>query len=356
MKDLPAYCEAVGYPVPLSANPTDFVMDLVTPGSRRSADDLFADQYERHCSPSIDLRVEKELTIERQSALEVLECRRKRLTRYGRMPPVRSSKFGVGFRKQVLIVGWRQVTLYLRDSRGVAADLLVSVGKGVILGLTYLNIGEQGAFEQLPFFFMLMMATAVESMKGMPKLISERRVMKVETSEFLYSEWAFIVPFTIISWIQAITANTMFVVVLFSVCTMPWGLFGSLWLWTTLLYLAMDSMFLMLSAIAKDAATASVMALPFFMLFLLFNGFTVSRNSAAWYEGWLLNISPVAFAIEQATMSAGRFYGTTDYLTLAGIFGYRYEPVRAVFVMLSVTTVFRIMQVMCLKFLNNIHR
>jgi len=314
------------------------------------------DYYECHACPAIENLVEKELTNLRLSPLEVLECQRTHLKRYGRVPPIRNSKYGVGPRKQLAVVGGRMVTLWFRDFRGVAAEVLVAIGKGVILGLTYLDIGKKGAFSQLPFYFMLMMAASIDGMKGMPKLISERRIMKMETSEALYSEWAYIIPFTLLSWIQAVAANTIFVVVLFLASQLQWELFGSIWSWTTLLYLTMDSMFLMLSAIAKDAATASVMALPFFMLFLLFNGFTVSRKTAAWYELWLVDISPTAYAIEQATMDAARFYNTDDFNSVADFFGYRYEPVTAVVVMLSVMTVFRVAQVLCLKLLNNIQR
>jgi len=331
-------------------------MDLITPGMKRSVEDEFVDYFEQFCRPTVDRQAEHELIHERASPLEVLESQAESLKRFGRMPPIQDSKFGVGFWKQVHIVGMRQLTLYMRDSNGVIMDLLVAIGKGLILGLSYMGIGDKGAFNQLPFYFMLMMAASIDGMKGMPKLIGERRVMKAETSEALYSEWAYIIPFTLASWVQAVLANTLFVLVLFAASGLSWGLFGSIWLWTTMLYLTMDAMFLMLSAIAKDAATASVMALPFFMLFLLFNGFTVSRKSAQWYEGWLLDISPVAYAIEQATMDASKFYKTDDFITLADFFGYRDEPYTAIGVMVAVMTVFRIVQVLCLKGLNNIQR
>jgi len=312
--------------------------------------------FESTCKPVIDSRFELQLYHERKSPLEILECQRAKAENFGSMPRVRMSKYGVRFRRQLYIVGARQVTLYLRDKRGVIADLVINIGKGLVLGLTYLDIGHQAAQGQLAFYFMLMMATSIDGMKGMSKLIADRRVMKMETSEALYNEWAYIIPFTVISWIQAIMANTVFMLIIFSVSSLQWPLFGSLWIWTTMLYLTMDAMFLMLSAIAKDASTAFVMALPFFMLFLLFNGFTVNRATAPWYLVWIVNMSPVAYAIECATMAAKRFYGTADYAVIASIFGYRDEPGTAFAVMLLVMTTFRILQVAALKFLNNIQR
>lgn len=356
MSDLAAHCGRAGHPVPPCMNPTDFVMDIVTPGSSRSSEDQFVQHYRDFCKEMIDRLVKEELHKQRKDSLQLLERQRAECQTFGSLPPIRDTKFGVRFRKQLLIVAARQMTLYCRDSRGIIADLVISVGKGLLLGLTYLHIGDLGAESQLAFFFMLMMAASMDGMKGMPKLIADRKVMKMETSAALYSEWAYIIPFTIISWMQAILANTIFVVILCSVTRLPWALFGSIWLWTTMLYLTMDSMFLMLSAVAKDSSSALVMALPFFMLFLLFNGFTVSRKTAPWYLVWIVNISPVAYSIEQACMAAQRHYNTEVYIYMTSLFGYRYQPYTALSVMVAVQACFRTIQVISLKFLNNIQR
>eukprot|EP00428_Durinskia_dybowskii_P015084 CAMPEP_0170224222 /NCGR_PEP_ID=MMETSP0116_2-20130129/11813_1 /TAXON_ID=400756 /ORGANISM="Durinskia baltica, Strain CSIRO CS-38" /LENGTH=654 /DNA_ID=CAMNT_0010474929 /DNA_START=91 /DNA_END=2055 /DNA_ORIENTATION=- len=358
MRGVRAHCAAVGHPVPPHMNPTDHIMDKVTPGLTKSREVVFVEYYMANCKPRVDALVETHLYAEGRSSMELLQCQHRRLKEFGRLPPLRQVKYGVRFRRQLQLVGRRQITLLLRDNRGILADLFTAIAKGLILGLTYLDIGTKGASGQLPFFFMLMMSVSIDGMKGMPKQISERRVMKNETSEALYSEWAYIIPFSIISWVQAVMANTIFMLLIFSISSMPWPMFMPLWFWTTMLYVTMDSMFLMLSAIAKDASTAVVMSMPFFILFLLFNGFTVGRNSAPWYLVWLVEISPVAKAIEQSMMAAVRFYGAKDpmYEAVANFFAYRYEPGVAFSVMLGVTALFRIVQVASLKFLNNIQR
>jgi len=341
MKGVRDYCAEIGMPAPPRANPTDYIMDRVTPGSGKSREDEFLRHYEVNQKPVVDAAVETHLRHERKAPIELLECQHERMRDFGKLPALRRTKYGVRFRRQLELVGKRQLMLYMRDKRGIVADVLISIGKGLILGLTYMDIGNKGAIGQLPFFFMLMMAISIDGMKGMPKQIAERRVMKMETSEALYSEWAYIIPFSAISWVQAVMANTIFMVILFALSSLQWPMFWPLWFWTTMLYLTMDSMFLMLSAVAKDASTAFVMALPFFMLFLLYNGFTVSRDNAPWYSAWIIDISPVAYSIEQAIVQ---------------FFGYRAEPGTALTVMLSVMTLFRGMQVASLKFLNNIQR
>jgi len=356
MSGLRQHCAALGRPVPPHANPADHIMDRITPGNPKSCEDAFVEHYDANGRPSIDVVVEQQLHHERSSAIEVLEAQHAKLAAFGSVPKLRGSKHGVRFRRQLVLVGTRQLTLYLRDKRGIVADIMISVGKGVILGLTYLDIGDKDALAQLGFFFMLMMATSIDGMKGIPKLITERRVMKMETSEALYSEWAYILPFTLLSWIQAIVSNTIFIFLLFSISSLQWPMFWDVWLWTTMLYLTMDSMFLFLSAVAKDASLAMVMALPFFMLFLLFNGFTVGRKTAPRALAWIVDISPVAYAIEEVTEAALRYYQTEQYKGIVNYFAYRNEPGVAFGVMLAVLVVFRCLQVVSLKFLNNIQR
>lgn len=66
------------------------------------------------------------------------------------------------------------------------------------------------------------MACSIDQVKTMPKVISERTIMKMETSEAvkawnlqlrpeaLYSEWAYILPFTVMSLIQAVVVHAVY--------------------------------------------------------------------------------------------------------------------------------------------------
>lgn len=97
------------------------------------------------------------------------------------------------------------------------------------------------------------MACSIDQVKTMPKMISERTIMKIETSEALYSEWAYILPFTVISLVQAFVVHALFLTLLWPSLSYPWELFKHVWFWSLMVSIVMDSMYLMLSGIAKDS-------------------------------------------------------------------------------------------------------
>jgi hypothetical protein len=127
-------------------------------------------------------------------------------------------------------------------------------------------------------------------------------------------------------------------------------------------YFVMDSLFLMLSGIAKDATMGQVLSLPFLLLFLLYNGFTVTRNTCPEGLMWALEISPVAHAMEAMTVAAsvickGQACGKDQlYPALVQHFGYEDETPFGLAVVFTGIFIFRAVHIACLKFLNNIQR
>jgi len=357
MSDAVAHFEKViGAPMPSRMNPMDFCMDLVTPEARGSCEEKCIKYYIEHCSPDLDKLVAGEMENKRAEPLEMLEAWQRKMLRYGDLPPVRNSKYGVRFRRQLQIVSRRQLTLCFRDKQGVWAELIVAVVKALVVGLAYLDVGELGAPQQVGFFFMLLMSCSIEGMKNMPKVIGDRTIMKTEVADALYSEWAYIFSFTIINWIQQFISNALFVVVIFLMSGLSWELFGITFFWTSLLSVTMDSMYLMVAAIAKDSASSFVISLPFLMVFLLYNGFTATRKTVPPFMTWAIEISPVAYAMEAMVNAASKVYDGGLYPMLIDNFGYVEEPVRAVEVLCAGFLLFRFVQIVCLKKLNNIQR
>ena len=127
-----------------------------------------------------------------------------------------------------------------------------AVVKALIFLLAYWEIGKKGAPLQTGFFFFVLMACSIDQVKTMPKMISERTIMKMETSEALYSEWAYILPFTVISLLQAVIVHALFLTLLWPFLSYPWELFKHVWFWSLMVSIVMDSMYLMLSGIGKD--------------------------------------------------------------------------------------------------------
>jgi len=273
---------------------------------------------------------------------------------FGDLPPLRHSKYGVRFAKQFSMVFGRQLTLRLRDKWLFFGDLGTAFAKAILLALAYADISSKSAPVQTGFFFFILMACSIDGLKTMPKVISERTIMKMETSEALYSDWAYILSFSVIS--------TMFLGALWPCLGYSWNLFQHVWLWTMLVYIVMDSLYLMLSGIAKDAAIAQMLSLPFLLIFLLYNGYTVTVcNCPAWLQ-WVIHLSPVAYAMEAITVAAARICSNEPcgkdqlYPSIVQHFGYKEQIGVGIAVACTCLVIFRAIHMICLKCLNNIQR
>eukprot|EP00439_Symbiodinium_sp_Y106_P043956 s2238_g5.t1 len=419
MRDLADYSAKVGCPIPLKRNPTDFIMDLITPGMKGARENEFVRHFQAARRPVIEEEVAKHLNedapMDRGSAMEILRAMREPMQVFGTMPPLRNSKFGVPFRSQVRAVAWRQFKLRYRNKTHLLMDLAAAVAKAVILGLAFfeprLNLGQIESCAEIPsdigqksqqfqvgFFFFVLMACSIDQVKTMPAMIAERNVMKLETSEALYSEWAYILPVTLMSAMQAVVTHFVFIALLWPFLSFPVSLFGHVWFWSLMVNMVMDSLYVMLSGIAKDdemkfhanaqqsllsmaigvkvavstcedATIAQIMSLPFLLIFMLYNGFTVYRTTCPKWLLWALNISPVAYAMEAITIAAARicvYDGPAcgkdwqllliDGFAILGQFSYIEQSPRAIVVMCADILVFRAVHMVCLKFLNNIRR
>lgn len=295
------------------------------------------------------------------SALELLESIRAQMLKWGRVPALRNSKYGVRFRRQFYYVFKRQLKLRWRDRNGLLADLLGGVIKALVVGIVYMRTGQLDVKAQVSFFFMLCMLCAIDGLKNMPTVISERTIVKMEVAEVLYSDWAYIISFTFLSLVQEVVVHSIFVVIICAMSGLRSTMFPSIYLWTTLLAVTMDAMYLMVAAVAKDSTTAIIMSAPFMMLFLLFNGFTATRSSVVPWMRWAIEISPVAYSMQQLTFTAMWAYEDNDSLNagynyIVSTSDYKDQPIRAVAVIASCFAVFKIIQMVCFHCLNNIRR
>ncbi|CAJ1457529.1 unnamed protein product [Effrenium voratum] len=134
----------------------------------------------------------------------------------------------------------------------------------------------------------------------MPKAISERSVMKLEVSEVLYNDWAYIISFTTLNGIVSLLCNALFVLIVFLMSQLRWEIFGTVLLWNSAIFIAMDSVYMFVAAAAKDSSAAQILLVPFLMLAMIFNGFTVSRASVPDFMVWALEMSPVSHTLEDS--------------------------------------------------------
>lgn len=361
MEDVVGYLQSNGFEVPMHANPVDYFMDLVTPEVSTSQVDLFVQKYREQMEDNVLAVVDEGLEAEMPSALELLESIRAQMLKWGRVPALRNSKYGVRFRRQFYYVFKRQLKLRWRDRNGLLADLLGGVIKALVVGIVYMRTGQLDVKAQVSFFFMLCMSCAIDGLKNMPTVISERTIVKMEVAEVLYSDWAYIISFTFLSLVQEVVVHSIFVVIICAMSGLRSTMFPSIYLWTTLLAVTMDAMYLMVAAVAKDSTTAIIMSAPFMMLFLLFNGFTATRSSVVPWMRWAIEISPVAYSMQQLTFTAMWAYEDNDsliagYNYIVSTSDYKDQPIRAVAVIASCFAVFKIIQMVCFHCLNNIRR
>merc|ERR1719263_1123664 len=119
----------------------------------------------------------------------------------------------------------------------------------------------------------------------------------------------------------------------------------------------MDSMFQMIAAVAKSSEQAQEMALPFLMLFILFNGYFVTLSSVQPWMEWAIRISPMFYSIQEIAVHL--FPGDPQIIDLPGegpsIFGFEegQTPI-ALSVVLGEALIFRVFQVVALKTMNKI--
>jgi len=361
MEDVVGYLQSNGFEVPMHANPVDYFMDLVTPEVSTSQVDLFVQKYREQMEDNVLAVVDEGLEAEMPSALELLESIRAQMLKWGRVPALRNSKYGVRFQWQFYYVFKRQLKLRWRDRNCLLADLLCGVIKALVVGIVYMRTGQLDVKAQVSFFFMLCMSCAIDGLKNMPTVISERTIVKMEVAEVLYSDWAYIISFTFLSLVQEVVVHSIFVVIICAMSGLRSTMFPSIYLWTTLLAVTMDAMYLMVAAVAKDSTTAIIMSAPFMMLFLLFNGFTATRSSMVPWMRWAIEISPVAYSMQQLTFTAMWAYEDNDsliagYNYIVSTSDYKDQPIRAVAVIASCFAVFKIKQMVCFHCLNNIRR
>merc|ERR1711879_714577 len=224
---------------------------------------------------------------------------------------------------QLRVVFARKLKLMMVDSEVIGMTVLMQIFMGVFMGLCFFNVGSktpQGA-TQMSFLFNVLMQVSLCSSNIMPQLIDERNVMKLEVSEALYSEWAHIISTTLLATAQNMVGNTLFIVLMFALGGMEWSAFLPFYLWSSLLFLAMDSMCAMVAAMAKNAQLAQAVAMPFMMVFIMFSGFLVSKNSAPSFLRWLLYVSPVSWVTE--TISKNLYGGNEQaWAALHTLFGF----------------------------------
>merc|ERR1719401_2068765 len=87
--------------------------------------------------------------------------------------------------------------------------------------------------------------------------------------------------------------------------------------WALLLFFVYDSLFAFIGAVARDTRQAQVLATPFISVFMLFNGFIVSRADAPAPLHWIFDISPNAYAMQPIVSMMIQNFVPSDFMEMA---------------------------------------
>jgi len=354
MVDTLAYWEKAGFKVPNHANPTDYYLDLVTPGSPLDETEHFVKLYKSEIQPKVADEVQQHLNKEGMTTLEILnKVRDNRSEVGGDMPPIRDSRYGIGYFAQFKVVLARKLILTRRDRRQVVTKFGASLFQGVFLGLAFFNVASNSIQNQLGFYFMLLQVGALSNMSIMPLLIDERTIMKLEVSDALYGQFIWIAVISLVDTILSVAANLLFTVLMFAISQAGWENFGDVYPWSLYNFILFSSLFMAIAAIARTGSTAIQTAMPIVLLFIIYNGFFVTRASVEPWLVWLIWISPVAYSLEQIACT---IFPDSPIIDLNGYICTDRQTVIAVVVMLLEFIMFRIAHVILLRKLNNIQR
>mmetsp|Transcript_47371 Transcript_47371/g.138065 ORF Transcript_47371/g.138065 Transcript_47371/m.138065 type:complete len:686 (-) Transcript_47371:98-2155(-) len=354
MSGAQAYWEQRQCPVPKNVNPTDFFLDILTPGTTWDHADEFVKAFDTFQKPALEERVRRALATPGASVEDMLA------TRSGEV--VRMSRYAVPFGTQLSALLTRKLRLMLRNPLGLALPLLVPIVQGLVVGYMFHGIGDKGLLRQVMFVFCLLTMLCLAGTMSLIVLITDRTLMKHEVSEALYSEGAAALASVLVDVPLALLGACLNVFIMAGLGRLDSVVFRAVLVWALLLFFVYDSLFAFIGAVAKDTRQAQVVATPFISIFMLFNGFMVSRADSPTSLRWIFSVSPNAYAMEAITaVVLDRFepFDLMEQMTKVNLEKQFPEPpkeAQGLAILLSMIIMLRIGQQLGLRYLNHIQR
>jgi len=348
MEQAQAYWKDRGHPVPLNVNPTDYFLDLLTPGTRLDRSDDFVTAFLEKQKPAIDTRVEAMRGVLGPTVKQMLLTDGE---------SVLLGPYAVPFSAQLRALLQRKLRITLRNPMALGLPLAIPVLQGLVVGYMFQGIGKSPELlRQIMFAFCLLTMLCLAGTMSLIVLITERSLMKFETSEALYCEGASALATFLIDVPLALLGALLNIFFMVSLANFEWDIFQVVMEWALLLFFVYDSLFAFIGAVAADTRQAQVIATPFISVFMLFNGFIVSKNDAPTELHWIFSISPNAYAMQSIVIRLAENFPAQGALLLQQ-FGYEgSDDERGLVVLVSMIVVLRVGQQLGLKFLNNMQR
>jgi len=343
-----AYMEACGRPVPQYVNPTDYFLDLVTPGIPTDASTLFVDTYRQRMEPPILKRVAHAYEEQGLSVQEMLRAR----------PGARLGRYAVPFCTQFSTLLRRKLAITIRNPLAIVLPLAIPTFLGAAVGVMYRGVGKGELMEQISFIFVLVTLLGLGGLGLMPILIDARHYMKLETSETLYSEAASVLSSFLVDVPLAFMGAAYEVLICFMISGVDSDHLSVIFTWSMLLFFFYDSLFGLVAACAQDGQQAMSIAVAPLAVCLLCNGFFIPQTKAPAFVKALFPLSPNFYAMQAIVynlcQSAENPFFKKFFLDYTGFTDT--QGLQGVIVIVAEIFLLRGLQLVALKYLHNVQK
>mmetsp|Transcript_66875 Transcript_66875/g.145326 ORF Transcript_66875/g.145326 Transcript_66875/m.145326 type:complete len:666 (-) Transcript_66875:404-2401(-) len=336
-----------GLPSPPNMNPTDHYLDLLTPNLAQDQSAMLVSAFNEQIKPQLERQIDNVMQEPGETVVEMLSESGYLCTR----------AYSVPFRTQLATLLRRKMLLASRDVRAVGLPLIMPVIQGTLVGYMFTGVGQKDdMLKQIMFSFCLVTMLCLAGLLTLVVLITDRIQMKHEASEALYCEGASSLASFMVDVPLSLLGAFLNVSIMTAFGGLELDILRTVVCWSLLLFMFYDSMFAIIGAIAKDTRQAQVIVMPFVSLFMLFNGFVVSKADAPKPLMWIFWISPNQYAMQAIIVRLA------DHFPLAGPafleeFGYSDDGNGTGIVVLCVMILLlRIGQQLALRYMNNVQR
>jgi len=193
-------------------------------------------------------------------------------------------------------------------------------------------------------------------MQLMPILIEERHFMKHETSEALYSEAASVLASFCVDVPLAFMGAAYEVLIMFALSGMGSEHLHTVFVWCMIVFFTYDSLFGLVAAVAQDGQQAQALATPVLAIFMLCNGFIISKQGAPAFMRWIFPISPNAYSMQAIVVELAQGAGFEGQAILARTGYVDTENAQGMIVMGCMIVLLRSFQLMALTFMHKIQK
>jgi len=233
--------------------------------------------------------------------------------------------------------------------------IAMSAVQSILLGIAYYDIASNPQMMHMQFLFLVMQMAVMGGLQVMPGLVDNRTIMKKEVDEAMYSVGAWIAVNGVLDGLVTIVCGTVFIVIVYAFGQMDWADFGSFYLWAFLCILVMDSYFCLVASVAPTGQLAQAMCMPLMLMFMIYNGFLVTRETVPDFMIWALYLSPFYYCISSLARDLYNVPDCKGCMAVINAFGFDEAPgtETAVIVLIAMFVFFRVLQVIALIKLNN---